>query len=60
MPQYDSVAKKIYVNLRSTNETAEIDPATDTVVGISRILSRALTAKRFARLFQTQLDYRFR
>ena len=34
MPQYDGVAKKIYVNLRSTNEIAEIDPATDTVVGI--------------------------
>lgn len=33
MPQYDSAAKKIYVNLRSTNEVAEIDPATDTVLG---------------------------
>ena len=28
MPQYDSVAKKIYVNLRNSNEVAEIDPAT--------------------------------
>ena len=33
MPQYDSVAKKVYVNLRSTNEVAEIDPASDSVVG---------------------------
>ena len=32
MPQYDSVAKKVYVNLRNTNELAVIDPATDTVV----------------------------
>jgi DNA-binding beta-propeller fold protein YncE len=33
MPQYDSVARKVYVNLRNSNEVAEIDPATDTVVG---------------------------
>jgi len=33
MPQYDSVAKRVYVNLRNTNEVAEIDPATDTVLG---------------------------
>jgi len=33
MPQYDAVARKVYVNLRNTNEVAEIDPATDTVVG---------------------------
>jgi len=33
MPQYDSVAKKVYVNLRNTNEVAEIDPATDTMLG---------------------------
>ena len=34
MPQYDSVAKRVYVNLRNTNEVAEIDPATDTVLGV--------------------------
>jgi DNA-binding beta-propeller fold protein YncE len=34
MPQYDSVGRKVYVNLRNTNEIAEIDPATDTVLGI--------------------------
>lgn len=33
MPQYDSVARRVWVNLRSTNEIAEIDPATDTVAG---------------------------
>ena len=33
MPQYDSVARKVWVNLRRVNEIAEIDPATDTVVG---------------------------
>jgi DNA-binding beta-propeller fold protein YncE len=33
MPQYDSVARRVYVNLRSTNEVVEIDPATDTVMG---------------------------
>jgi DNA-binding beta-propeller fold protein YncE len=33
MPQYDSAARKVYVNLRNTNEIAEIDPATDTVLG---------------------------
>jgi DNA-binding beta-propeller fold protein YncE len=34
MPQYDSVGRKVYVNLRNTNEVAEIDPANDTVLGI--------------------------
>jgi len=33
MPQYDAVARKVWVNLRRVNEIAEIDPATDTVVG---------------------------
>jgi hypothetical protein len=33
MPQYDSAAHKVYVNLRNANEIAEIDPATDTVLG---------------------------
>ena len=33
MPQYDSVAKKVYVNLRNTNEMAEIDPAIDAELG---------------------------
>jgi DNA-binding beta-propeller fold protein YncE len=33
MPQYDSAARKVWVNLRRVNEIAEIDPATDTVVG---------------------------
>jgi DNA-binding beta-propeller fold protein YncE len=33
MPQYDSVAKRVYVNLRNTNEVAEIDPANDAVLG---------------------------
>src|SRR5262249_48166813 len=33
MPQYDSIAKRVYVNLRRINEIAEIDPATDTVAG---------------------------
>jgi len=32
-PGYDAIAKKIYVTLRSTNEVAEIDPATDLVLG---------------------------
>ena len=32
MPQYDSVGKKVYVNLRNNNEIAEIDPATDTML----------------------------
>jgi len=34
MPQYDSVGRKVYVNLRNTNEVAEIDPANDSVLGI--------------------------
>ena len=33
MPQYDSVSRKVVVNLRNTNEVAEIDPATDAVLG---------------------------
>ena len=33
MPQYDSSERKVFVNLRNRNEVAEIDPATDTVVG---------------------------
>jgi hypothetical protein len=33
MPEYDSVARKVYVNLRSVNQVAEIDPSTDTVLG---------------------------
>jgi DNA-binding beta-propeller fold protein YncE len=32
-PGYDSIAKKIYVTLRSTNEVAEIDPSTDRAIG---------------------------
>jgi DNA-binding beta-propeller fold protein YncE len=37
MLQYDSVARKMYVNLRSVNQVAEIDPATDTVIGTYRV-----------------------
>jgi len=33
MPQYDSSSHKVYVILRNTNEIAEIDPATDTLLG---------------------------
>src|SRR5438445_1560361 len=33
MPQYDPVARKIYVNLQGQNVLAMIDPATDEVVG---------------------------
>lgn len=33
MPQYDSVARRVYVNLRGINQVAQIDPSTDTVVG---------------------------
>ncbi len=33
MPQYDSVSRKVYVNLRNADEVAEIDPATDKVLG---------------------------
>lgn len=32
MVQYDPVGKKVYVNLRSSNKIAEIDPATDSVL----------------------------
>ena len=31
MVQYDDVGRKVWLNLRSTNEIAEIDPQTDTV-----------------------------
>jgi DNA-binding beta-propeller fold protein YncE len=33
VPQYDRVARKVYVNLQDRNVLAVIDPATDTVVG---------------------------
>jgi DNA-binding beta-propeller fold protein YncE len=33
MPQYDPVGRKVWVNLQDQNVIAEIDPATDTVVG---------------------------
>jgi DNA-binding beta-propeller fold protein YncE len=33
MPQYDPVARKIYVNLQDQNIFAVIDPATDEIVG---------------------------
>lgn len=33
MPQYDTVARKVYVNLQDDNIFAVIDPATDEVVG---------------------------
>ena len=33
MPQYDPVARKVYVNLQDQDIFAVIDPATDTVVG---------------------------
>jgi DNA-binding beta-propeller fold protein YncE len=33
MPQYDPVARKVYVNLQDQNLFAEIDPATDQVIG---------------------------
>jgi DNA-binding beta-propeller fold protein YncE len=33
MPQYDSMSKKVYVNLRNANEVAEIDPSNDVVLG---------------------------
>jgi len=33
MPQYDPVARKVYVNLQDQNIFAVIDPATDKVVG---------------------------
>jgi DNA-binding beta-propeller fold protein YncE len=32
MPQSDSVARKVYVNLRTTNEIASIDPLNDAIV----------------------------
>src|SRR5262249_43561291 len=37
VPQYDPVARKIYVNLQDQNVLAVIDPATDTVVGRHRV-----------------------
>jgi hypothetical protein len=33
MPQYDSVSRKVYVNLRNTDEVAEIEPVSDAVLG---------------------------
>jgi DNA-binding beta-propeller fold protein YncE len=33
VPQYDPIAKRVLVNLQDQNQIAEIDPATDTVVG---------------------------
>lgn len=33
MPQYDSVGKHVWVNLQDKNVMAEIDPATDSVLG---------------------------
>ena len=33
MPQYDPIARKVYVNLQDQNIFAVIDPATDKVVG---------------------------
>src|SRR5437016_1095579 len=33
VPQYDPIARKVYVNLQDENVLAVIDPATDTVVG---------------------------
>jgi DNA-binding beta-propeller fold protein YncE len=33
MPQYDPVARKVYVNLQGQNIFAVIDPATDQVIG---------------------------
>src|SRR5205085_5402897 len=32
-PGYDSVRKKIYVTLRSTNQVAEVDASTDRITG---------------------------
>lgn len=32
MAQYDKIGRKIYLNLRSINKIAEIDPASDSVV----------------------------
>ena len=33
MPGYDAGLRKVFINLRSTNEIAEVDPASDTVLG---------------------------
>jgi len=33
MPQYDPVARKVYVNLQDQNISAVIDPAADQVIG---------------------------
>ncbi len=33
MPQYDPASRRVYLNLQDQNVLAEIDPATDTVVG---------------------------
>jgi len=37
MPQYDPVARKVYVNLQDQSVFAIIDPETDTVVGRSPV-----------------------
>jgi DNA-binding beta-propeller fold protein YncE len=37
VPQYDPVARKVYVNLQDRNTLAEIDPATDTIVDSYRV-----------------------
>jgi DNA-binding beta-propeller fold protein YncE len=36
-PGYDSMAKRIFITLGSTNEVAEIDPLTDRVIGLADI-----------------------
>ena len=33
MPQYDPVARKVYVNLQDENIFAVVDPRTDEVIG---------------------------
>ena len=43
MPQYDSVAKKVYVNLRSTNEVAEVDPLAILSLGSTRLRGASTT-----------------
>jgi hypothetical protein len=57
MPQYDSVAQRIYLNLRSTNEIAVVDPATIRLStstrspGVSTITAWLLTLSITARFF---------
>ena len=68
MPQYDPVARKVYVNLQGQNMFAVIDPATDQVVGRYRLGSaREITAWHWIRsttahslLVKKQADDRFR